>query len=193
MSYLKQKCTTPGCTIQFIPSGGRSICLICEDKGIQDSVLSELKKRQEQTFICKECEKTAYPCADLSSEHQEKDQCYECFVVKRWKLNNEKNQLSSILPSAPGGPIEKKEEKETKEKTIQIFVKSMTGTTVSVAIKEYGLIYDIALAIKKVHDVPLGAYKLIFAGKLLKFHESISFYNIQYESTVHLISMLRGS
>ena len=82
----------------------------------------------------------------------------------------------------------------TDAKPFQVFVKRLLGTTMSVNVSKTDLVYNLMESIATTDtSASLGAFKLIFAGRLMEPHQLISFYNVQQESTVHLLSSMRGS
>eukprot|EP00814_Leptocylindrus_danicus_P002104 CAMPEP_0116020396 /NCGR_PEP_ID=MMETSP0321-20121206/9769_1 /TAXON_ID=163516 /ORGANISM="Leptocylindrus danicus var. danicus, Strain B650" /LENGTH=291 /DNA_ID=CAMNT_0003491073 /DNA_START=47 /DNA_END=922 /DNA_ORIENTATION=- len=75
---------------------------------------------------------------------------------------------------------------------MQLFVKTLTGKTVTIEVEEGESIEDVKAKISEKEGIPAEQQRLIFGGQQLQDGKTIDDYDVGDDATLHLVLRLRG-
>ncbi|KAK9447923.1 ubiquitin-domain-containing protein [Limtongia smithiae] len=75
---------------------------------------------------------------------------------------------------------------------MQIFVNTLTGKTITREVEAADVVENVKLMIEDAEGIPADQMRLVYAGRQLEDGCTLAEYNIEKESTLHMLLRLRG-
>jgi hypothetical protein len=173
----------PGCSLRAVLSGSQMVCCITED-GYQ---LMEVQPGEPMGAFRKRVDPPS-----TQMYHKTVDRFLGDPSAELWVLSESYTLLSETTtfrwPNASGAEVMMLRPGVD----MQLFFKTLTGKTITLDVNQNEFLAMTKLRVQLAEGIPVDQQRLIFAGKQLENDRRLSDYNVQKESTLHVVLRMRG-